>query len=137
MFKDLPIADTAPARAAALTRLCDAHDTYRWLCGGVPVNHHTRSDLRVGHGVFLDGLLTTNVASRLACGSVTLKLVAQDGVRVRAHAEAASFRRKARLQQPQAQARQQVEALKREVHDDPDATNLRQQAVREREQRIA
>ena len=68
--------------------------------------------------------------------------VAQDGMRVRADAGAASFRRKARLQGYLAQAKTQVEALKREVEDDPDATNRRQQAartraVREREQRIA
>jgi transposase len=128
--------------ARALARLCEAHDAYRWLCGGVRVNHHTLSDFRVGQGVFLDKLLTANVASLLACGAVTMQRVAQDGMRVRAHAGAASFRRKAKLQHFHEQARQQVEALKREVNDDPDATNRRQQAARERaarerEQRIA
>ena len=63
-------------------------------------------------------------------------------MRVRAHAGTASFRRKARLQEFHDQARQQVGALKREIADDPDATNRRQQAARqrvarEREQRIA
>lgn len=128
--------------ARALARLCESHDAYRWLCGGVRVNHHTLSDFRVGQGDFLDQLLTANVASLLACGAVTMKRVAQDGMRVRAHAGAASFRRKARLQEFHDQARQQVDALKREIADDPDATNRRQQAARqraarEREQRIA
>jgi len=36
------------------------------------VNHHTLSDFRVGQGAFLDELLTTNVASLLACGAVTM-----------------------------------------------------------------
>lgn len=128
--------------ARALARLCEAHDAYRWLCGGVRVNHHTLSDFRVGRGAFLDQLLTANVASLLATGAVTMKRVAQDGMRVRAHAGAASFRRKERLQRYHEQARQQVEALKREVADDPEATSRRQQAardraVREREERIA
>ncbi|AJE21943.1 IS1182-like element ISAzch1 family transposase [Azotobacter chroococcum] len=128
--------------ARALARLCEAHDAYRWLCGGVQVNHHTLSDFRVGQGAFLDRLLTANVASLLATGAVTMKRVAQDGMRVRAHAGAASFRRKERLQQFHMQARQQVEALKREVRDDPAATERRQQAARERaarerEERIA
>lgn len=132
----------AVGSARALARLCESHDAYRWLCGGVRVNHHTLSDFRIGQGVFLDRLLTANVASLLACGAVTMKRVAQDGMRVRAHAGAASFRRKARLQQLHEEARQQVAALKREVQDDPDATNRRQQAARERaarerEQRIA
>lgn len=128
--------------ARALARLCQAHDAYRWLCGGVQVNHHSLSDFRVGQGVFLDRLLTVNVASLLASGAVTMQRVAQDGMRVRAHAGAASFRRKERLQQFHAQAHEQVEALKREVLDDPAATERRQQAARERaarerEQRIA
>jgi transposase len=128
--------------ARALARLCEAHDAYRWLCGGVRVNHHTLSDFRVGRGAFLDQLLTANVASLLATGAVTMKRVAQDGMRVRAHAGAASFRRKERLRQYHEQARQQVEALKREVEDDPEATSRRQRAareraVREREERIA
>lgn len=118
--------------ARALARLCDAHDAYRWLCGGVRVNHHTLSDFRVGEGAFLDRLLTANVASLLASGAVTMKRVAQDGMRVRAYAGAASFRRQEKLKQCQADARQQVEQLKGEVHDDPDATNRRQQAARER-----
>lgn len=97
--------------------LCEADDVYRWLYGGVRVSHHTLPDFRVGQGVFLDKLLTANVASLLACGAVTMQRVAQDGMRVRAHAGAASFRRKAKLQHFHEQARQQVEALKREVSD--------------------
>ena len=118
--------------ARALARLCEAHDAYRWLCGGVRVNHHTLSDFRVGHATFLDGLLTTSVASLLACKAVTMVRVAQDGMRVRAHAGSGSFRRRARLEQCLQEARQQVAALKKELQDDPDASNRRQQAARER-----
>ena len=128
--------------ARALSRLCEAHDAYRWLCGGVRVNHHTLSDFRVGQGAFLDALLTQSVVSLMSTGAVTLKRVAQDGMRVRASAGAASFRRKGRLQELQAQAHEQVERLKREVADDPAATerriaSARQRAASEREARIA
>jgi transposase len=51
--------------ARARARLCEAHDAYRWLCGGVRVNHHTLSDFRVGQGAFLDKQLTANVAGWL------------------------------------------------------------------------
>jgi hypothetical protein len=98
----------------------------------VRVNHHTLSDFRVGHATFLDGLLTTSVASLLACKAVTMVRVAQDGMRVRAHAGSGSFRRRARLEQCLQEARQQVAALKKELQDDPDASNRRQQAARER-----
>src|SRR5712692_6685955 len=54
--------------ARAIARLCEEHDAYRWLCGGVSVNYHTLADFRVGHPELLDGLLTTSVAALLAEG---------------------------------------------------------------------
>lgn len=128
--------------ARALARLCDAHDAYRWLCGGVRVNYHTLSDFRVGQVAYLDRLLTANVASLLACGAVKMKRVAQDGMRVRAYAGAASFRRREKLKACHEDARLQVEALKRELQDDPEASHrrlqaARERAAREREQRVA
>lgn len=118
--------------ARALARLCEAHDAYRWICGGVSVNYHTLADFRVAHDEVLDELLTTSVAALLAEGVVTLVRVAHDGIRVRASAGAASFRREERLEHLLAEATAQVEALKREVHDDPAATTRRQAAARER-----
>ena len=34
--------------ARELERCCEETAPYRWLCGGVHVNHHTLSDFRVG-----------------------------------------------------------------------------------------
>jgi transposase len=132
----------AVGSARALASLCEAHDAYRWLCGGVRVNHHTLSDFRVGHEAFLDGLLTSSVASLVSAGAVTLLRVAQDGMRVRASAGSSSFRRKGRLRELRGLAHTQVQRLKRELQDDPGATERRQaaareRAAREREQRIA
>ncbi|HEV8264179.1 MAG TPA: IS1182 family transposase [Gemmatimonadales bacterium] len=128
--------------ARAVARLCEEHDAYRWLCGGVSVNYHTLADFRVQHVECLDGLLTTSVATLRAAGLVTLTRVAQDGVRVRASAGAASFRRRPRLEAFLAEAEEQVEALRRELHDDPGATTRRQAAAQqraatERRQRVA
>ncbi len=118
--------------ARALARLTQEHDAYRWICGGVSVNYHTLSDFRTAHGEALDGLLTESVALLLAEGVVSLKRVAQDGVRVRASAGAASFRRGETLEGWLEAARTQVEALKRQVEDDPSAESRRRQAARER-----
>lgn len=52
--------------ARELDRLCDSDDAYRWLCGGVGVNHHTLSDFRVAHPQWLDGQLTRSVAGLLS-----------------------------------------------------------------------
>jgi len=118
--------------ARALARLCESHDAYRWLAGGVSVNYHTLSDFRVGHGELLDRLLIENVATLAACGLIDLGKLAQDGVRVRASAGASSYRRRAALEQHLAQARDVVEQLRREVDDDPAASNQRLRAARQR-----
>ena len=121
--------------ARAIARLTDAHDAYRWICGGVQVNYHTLSDFRADHEAELDGLLTDSVAALLAVKAVKLKRVAQDGMRVRASEGASSFRRRGTLEGCLEAARMQVEALKQQVEEDPAALTRRQQAARERAQR--
>ena len=128
--------------ARELDRLCHEHDVYRWLRGGVPVNYHLLADFRVAHQRALDDLLTQIVGCLLAAEAVSLERVAQDGMRVRASAGAASFRRKATLEGCVAQAKDQVERLKRQrEHPDPGATKRQQaaraRAINEREQRVA
>jgi len=118
--------------ARELARLCEAEDAYRWLCGGVSVNHHSLSDFRVEKGEFLDRQLTQSVAALLAAGAVTMNRVAQDGMRVRASAGASSLRRKERLEGLVHQAEVQVQALKQELKGTPSASRDRQQAARER-----
>lgn len=127
--------------ARELERLTQAHDAYRWICGGVRVNYHTLSDFRIDHGAVLDDLLTDNLAALMAAGVVKLKRVAQDGVRVRASAGAASFRREDKLKEHLEDARTQVQTLKRQVAADPGGASRTAQAARERaaaerEQRI-
>jgi transposase len=118
--------------ARALERLCDGHDAYRWICGGVSVNHHTLADFRVGHGELFDDLLTSAVAALMADNLVSLARVAQDGVRVRASAGAGSFRGRDALTRALGDAQAQVRALRAELHDDPAATSRRVSAARER-----
>jgi transposase len=128
--------------AREVDRLCERDNAYRWLCGGVGVNHHTLADFRTEHAAWLDAQLTRSIAALLTRQLVTLNVVAQDGLRVRASAKAASFRRKQRLQQFVAQAQAQVQALKSELDEDAAASSRRKQAARERaarerEQRLA
>jgi transposase len=121
--------------ARQLARWCADHIVYRWICGGVSVNYHTLADFRTAHPALLDELLTQSVATLLHEGLVTLHRVAQDGMRVRAHAGASSFRRRASLEACQRQAQAQVEALRQELASDPAAATRREQAARERGRR--
>ena len=118
--------------ARALTWLCENHNAFRWIVGGVSVNHHTLSDFRVEHVDFLDQLLTHSVAVLREQGLVDLNRVAHDGMRVRASAGAASFHRKATLEECLTEAQDQVARLKEELDDDPSAPSRRHAAARER-----
>jgi transposase len=118
--------------AREIERLTEAHDAYRWICGGVNVNHHTLSDFRCARVELLDELLTESVAVLVDKGLVKLDRVAQDGMRVRASAGTASFRRRSTLESCMEGARAQVQALKGEIDADPNASNRRRRAARER-----
>jgi transposase len=115
--------------ARALARLTQEHDAYRWICGGLQVSYHTLSDFRIEHGAALDEVLSENLAALMAVGVVKLKRVAQDGVRVRASAGAASFRREAALQRCLEEAQQQVARLKEALQADPAGASRKQQAA--------
>jgi len=128
--------------ARALARLCESHDAYRWLCGGVSVNYHSLSEFRTAHPELLEQLLVEHVASLSIAGVIDLDEVVQDGVRVRASAGTSSFRRQKKLHKELKKARRLVEHLREENDDDPDASNRRikaaeDRAAREREARVA
>jgi transposase len=116
--------------AREVDRLCYGHDAYRWLRGGVSVNHHTLSDFRVAHQAALDDLLTQSIAVLLHRGVVTMARVAQDGTRVRGSAGAGSFRRGETLQTCLRLARKQVERTQRQAEAPaPTRTEAAQQRV--------
>ena len=118
--------------ARALARLCCEHHAFRWIAGGVTVNYHTLADFRTAQLDFLDGLLTHSIAVLREQDLVDLNRVAIDGMRVRASAGAASFRKKQTLEEHLAEAKDQVDRLKEEMDDDPAAGSRQQAAARER-----
>lgn len=118
--------------ARHLARLCDEHDAFRWIRGGVPINYHMLSDFRVAKQDEMSDLLTKIVAAMGGEGLVKLERVAQDGMRVRASAGAGSFHRKESAEKAYSKARELVDQLFQErEHPDPEVTR-RQRAARER-----
>jgi transposase len=92
-------ATLASVRSAnALADLVLRHDAYFWLAGGRAINAHTLSDFRVQDGDFLEQMLEHSVTVLRQQGLVDLDRVAQDGMRVRASAGAASLRRRETLE---------------------------------------
>src|SRR4051795_6966196 len=118
--------------ARELARLCDEHIAYQWLCGGVGMNAKTLADFRVGHGEVLERLLVDSFTALVRAGVASLDRVAQDGMRVRAAAGAASFRRQATFQECRRQAEAAVRDLRAELERDPATASRRQAAARQR-----
>src|SRR3954470_2957608 len=118
--------------ARAVARLCDEHIAYQWLCGGVGMNAKTLADFRVDHGTLLERLLVDSFTALVRAGVASPDRIAQDGVRVRASAGAASFRRDSTLEGCRSAAEQAVRDLRAEVNGDPGALSRRQAAARQR-----
>jgi transposase len=116
--------------ARELERLCEQHAAYRWMCGGVSVNYHTLSDFRVGHSQALDELMTQILGALMHEGLLGLRRVAQDGMRVRGHAGAASYRRVASLKECLRAAKKQVQAVKKQLGTESGRTLERHQAAK-------
>lgn len=118
--------------ARELERLAERDLAYRWLAGGVPVNHHGLSDFRVAHAAVLDRLLTESVTALIAEGLVSMDEIAVDGTKVRAHASGRSFKTEERLGRIEAAVAQRLAGLKEEVDRAPQAISKRRRAARER-----
>ena len=120
--------------ARELARRCQESAPFRWLCGGVGVNHRLLSDFRSDHGDALDELFTQVIASLVEKGLVRVSRISQDGVRVRVSAGAASFRREERLQELLQKAQQHVAELRGQRDWPAQSAGLtaRQKAARQR-----
>src|SRR6266436_2871135 len=101
--------------ARELARRCEESAPFRWLCGGVTVNHRLLSDFRLDHADALDQLFTQVIASLVDKKVVSVSRISQDGVRVRVSAGASSFRGEERLQELLHQSREHVEQLRKQV----------------------
>jgi transposase len=120
--------------ARELARRCEESAPFRWLCGGVTVNHRLLSDFRIDHADALDALFTQVIATLVDKKLVRVSRISQDGVRVRVSAGSSSFRREERLQQLLEQARQQVMELRKQLDSPAEsaAVTARQKAARKR-----
>jgi len=97
-----------------IERYCSEHNAFKWICGGVNVNYHTINDFRANNEECLNELIIQSVAMLLFENLITLEEISQDGIKVRAHAGASSFRRKDKLKIFQKIAKEHVEKLNEE-----------------------
>jgi transposase len=117
--------------ARRIAELSERDIPYMWICGGVSVNYHRVSDFRVDHGELLERILIDSIAVLIHNDLITLSIVGQDGMRVRASAGSGSFRRESSLVQAREAAQAYVDQLQ-EAEDDPAANNRRSAAAQAR-----
>ena len=127
--------------ARALNQLCERHIAYRWLCGGVGVNHDILSRFRAENGERLDRLLTQSLTALIGSGVVTLEEAAIDGTKVRASASKDLLSGAGRLSRIEAAVAERIQGLKKELEDDPEASQRRVRkraldAAKERARRV-
>ena len=96
------------------------------------MNHHTLSDFRVNHEGALDCLFTQIVRRLAEVGLVEFKAHAQDGMRVRASAGAASFHRQATLEKTLVRATAEQETLRQSETGETSSRTARERAAQER-----
>ncbi|MFZ1990741.1 MAG: IS1182 family transposase [Alphaproteobacteria bacterium] len=118
--------------ARAVADLCVNHVAYIWLCGGVSMNYHTLSDFRTRYGAALDQLMTQVVQRMRDAGLIEFDVHAQDGMRVRASAGAASFHREATLSKSLEKAQAQVQVLEQARAAETSGLSAREQVAQER-----
>src|SRR5882724_8770501 len=118
--------------ARELARLCERDAAYRWLCGGVAVNHHGLADFRVALGEFLDGLLSESIAAMVVEGLVDLDEVTVDGTKVKASAGKGSFAGENKIARVERLGAERVARLRAEIEADPGASTRRRRAAEER-----
>ena len=92
----------------------------------------TCPDFRKDHGEVLDKLFTQSLAALIKEGLVDLSCTAQDGMRIRASAGKASFRRQETLEKCLEEAEAHVAKMKQESEEDSAGATRREKAARTR-----
>lgn len=114
--------------ARVLARYTHEHIAFKWICGNVDVERKTISDFRIKHSDLFDDLLAQGIAILVHAEQVSLKEIAQDGLRVRANASKNSFHRKKTLQERYHEAKERINCLKKELQDNTSQCTNREKA---------
>jgi transposase len=97
--------------ARALERMMSWEPGLRWLCADQEVNYHTLSDFRIREKSQLDTLLAKVLTALQQAGLVDLKLVTQDGTKIRARAGKQSMRRRGGIERELQAARDYIDEM--------------------------
>lgn len=118
--------------ARSVDTLCREHVAYKWLCGGVSMNYHSLSEFRSLSEEQFEDVIVQIVGSLMSEGLVSLKRLAQDGMKVRASAGKSSFRRSETLVECLQEAREHMTELQSRTAAECAEFTRREQAAQAR-----
>jgi len=117
--------------AREVARRCEYEPAFQWLCGLEPIGYHTLADFRSQQKAALDNLFTQVLGMLSAEGLITLERVTLDGTKIKAQASGNTFRRREKLEEHLALAREQVRLMDEQAGQE-EAVGERQKAARRR-----
>lgn len=115
-----------------IEELCQHHDAYKWIAGGLPINRTMINDFRSKDPVMFDKLLTNSLAVMVQSGLLKEDTISQDGTRVKASAGNNTYRREKTLLELQNDAKKHIKSLEEEFKKNPKAYDERKKSAQKR-----
>ncbi len=106
------------------------HDAYKWICGGISVNHTMLCEFRSAEPEIFEELLTSSLAVMMEQGFLEAEDIAQDGSKIKAAAGNNTCRREPSIQEQLEKATQYVRKIEEENQKNPDSYNKRRTAAK-------
>lgn len=95
----------------ALAELCEIHNEFRWICGGLKPCARTLRNFRNANREVFDGLLTDSIAALMRAGLVNVDTMSQDGTTIRSACSKKSFKKSEAVEKAHEEASERVRAL--------------------------
>ena len=118
--------------ARKLEELCENHNAYKWMAGGVQINRTMLAEFRSSNTSKFEDLLTNCLAVLVKTGLIKDEDFAQDGTRIKANAGFTSYRREESLQKLKEEMAMRIRQLDAEIATNPNAYDERKKAEKKR-----
>lgn len=103
--------------ARKIAQYCLENKAYAWLCGGIGVSHHLLSGFRSDFSDLFDRFVVQSIEILYRKDLISIKEVAQDGVKKHASASSASMRRKKSLIRKAINVRKHIRILEKQLQN--------------------
>lgn len=114
-----------------IAKLLQRDDIYRWIAGGVNVNHHSLSDFRSKNKEKIDNLFIQCLAVIMKDLDIKVKRIGNDGVKIRAKAKRDKFKKEESIENHLIAAKEHLEAIDKQNEENIDL-DKRTKAARKR-----